>query len=73
MKKLSLLIVVLGLFGISEVFAKTADSIEDMTGRDGETCSVMPSEIGYTAVKEEIVGDVVVPADKKQIEVPVEK
>ncbi len=73
MKKLSLFIVVLSLFGISQVFAKDAESVEDMTGRAEETCSIMPSEIGQTAVKEAIAGDVVMPEEDKRLEVPVEK
>jgi hypothetical protein len=73
MKKLSLFIVVLGLFGMSEVFAKDAESIEDMTGRADETCSIMPSDIGETAVREIVAGEVVLPEAKKRLEVPVEK
>lgn len=73
MKKLGSLFVVLSLFGMSAVsIAEGKGSLEEMTGRDGETCSVMPSEIGKTSVKEEIAGDVFVPEVKKQLEVPVE-
>lgn len=68
MKKLGLLIVVLSLLGMSEVtFAKNVESIENMTGRDGETCSIMLSDTGETAVKEEIA------AGKSAAELEIEK